>query len=78
MRLYAHLWRAVEGVGIEDGLDHDEALSHVFPVEFVAIVRALVGAVVEDLQKLRPPQVEHELQAGSEGGRKGGRAGGRE
>ena len=66
----AHLGRAVEGVGVEDGLDHDQTLGHVFPVQLVAVVRGLVRTVVEHLQELRPPQVEHELQGG--GGREGG------
>ena len=66
----AHLRRAVEGVGIEDGLDHDQTLRHIFLVQLVAVVRGLVRTVVEHLQERRPPQVEHELQGG--GGREGG------
>ena len=62
----AHLWRAIEGVCIEDGLDHDEALCHVLLVEFVAIVGGLIRTVVEHLQELRPAQVEHELEGGRE------------
>ena len=58
----ADLWRTVEGVGVEDGLDHDQALGHVLLVELVPVVGGLVGTVVEHLQELRPPQVEHELQ----------------
>ena len=65
----AHLWRAIEGVCIEDGLDHDEALCHILLVELVAIVGGLIRTVVEHLQELRPAQVKHELEGGREGGR---------
>ena len=64
-----NLWRAIEGVCIEDGLDHDQALCHVLLVELVAIVGGLIWTVVEHLQELRPAQVEHELEGGREGGR---------
>lgn len=59
-----HLWGAVEGVGVEDWLDHDEGLGQVLPVELVAVVGALVRTVVEYLQEGRPTQVEHKLQGG--------------
>ena len=56
-----YLRRSTEGVGVDYRLDHDQALGHVLPVELVAVVGTLVGTVVEHLEKLRPPQVEHEL-----------------
>lgn len=58
---HTHLWRPVEGVGVENRLDHNESLGQVLPVEVVPVVGALVRAVVEDLQERRTPQVEHEL-----------------
>lgn len=61
----SHLGRSVEGVGVEDGLDHDEGLSQVLSVEVMSVVGALVWAVVEHLQERRAPQVEHELRTGS-------------
>lgn len=57
-----HLWRPVEGVGVEDRLNHDEGLSQVLPVEVMSVVGALIRTVVEDLQERRTPQVEHELE----------------
>lgn len=56
-----HLRWAVEGISIQDWLDHDEGLSQVLPVELVAVVGALVRTVVKHLQEGRPTQVEHEL-----------------
>lgn len=52
----------MEGVRVEDGLDHDERLSEVLPDKVVPVVGRLVRAVVEHLQEGRPPQVEHELR----------------
>ena len=49
------LRRTLEAVAVEDGLDHDEALSEVLPVETPAVEGGLVWTVVEDLQELRPP-----------------------
>lgn len=46
-----HLRWAVEGVSVQDRLDHDEGLGQVLPVELVAIVGALVRAVVKHLQE---------------------------
>lgn len=61
----SHLRRSVEGVCVEDGLDHDEGLSQILSVEVMSVVGTLIGAVVEHLQERRAPQVEHELQTGS-------------
>jgi hypothetical protein len=52
--------RAVESVRRERGLDHRERVDAVLAVELLAVVRRLVRAVVEHLQELRPPKVEHE------------------
>lgn len=52
----------MEGVRVEDGLDHDQGLCQVLPHKVVPVIGRLVGAVVENLQEGRPPQVEHELQ----------------
>lgn len=60
--MYRYLRRAVEGVGVEHRLDHDERLRQVLPVEVVSVIRALVRTVVEHLQERRTPQVEHELK----------------
>lgn len=46
-----HLRWAVEGVSIQDRLDHDKGLGQVLPVELVAVVGALVRTVVEHLQE---------------------------
>lgn len=61
-QVYRYLRRAVEGVGVEHRLDHDERLRQVLPVEVVSVIRALVRTVVEHLQERRTPQVEHELK----------------
>ena len=45
--------RSVEGVGVEDGLDHDQGVGHILLVQTVAVERSLVRAVVEILQELR-------------------------
>ena len=58
----SHLWGTTEGVGVEDGLDHHQRLSHVFSVELVAVVRTLVWTVVENLEELRASKMEHELE----------------
>lgn len=58
----ADLWWSVEGVRVEDGLDHDEGLGEVLPDEVVPVIGRLIWAVVEHLQERRPPQVEHELR----------------
>ena len=57
----SYLWGPVEGVGIQDGLDHDEGLGEVLPGKVVPIIRRLVRAVVEDLEEWRPSKMEHEL-----------------
>ena len=57
-----HLRRSTEGVGVEDGLYHDQGLSDVFPVQLVPVVSAFVRAVVEHLEELRSTKVEHELE----------------
>lgn len=59
-----HLRRPVEGVGVEDRLDHDQGLGQVLAHKVVSVIRRLVRAVVEHLQEGRPPQVEHELVGG--------------
>lgn len=64
-RRRADLGGSVEGVGVENGLDHDERLGQVLPVEVVSVVGALVRTVVEHLQERRAPQVEHELWTGT-------------
>ena len=53
--------RPVEGVGVEDGLDHDQRLGLVLPHELVAVVGRLIRTVVEHLEEGRPSQVEHKL-----------------
>ena len=55
------LRRALEPVGHERGLDHDQRAVHVLAVEHVAVVGGLVGRVVEHLEELAAAQVEHEL-----------------
>lgn len=56
----------METVAVQDRLDHDEALTQVFPVEHVPVESGLVGAVVEYLQELRPTEVEHKLRVEGE------------
>lgn len=60
--MFPDLRRSVEGVGVEHGLDHDEGLGQVLPVEVVSVVGAFIRTVVKDLKKRGAPQVEHELQ----------------
>lgn len=45
------LWRAVERVRVEDGLDHDERLRQVLSHELMPIVGRLIGTVIEHLQE---------------------------
>ena len=40
---------SIKGVGIKDGLDHDEGLGEVLSHELVSVVGTLVWAVVEHL-----------------------------
>ena len=56
------LWGPVEGVGIQDGLNHDEGLGEILPGKVVPIILRLVRAVVEDLKEWRPSKMEHELR----------------
>lgn len=63
MDAQSHLWGSMEGVGIENGLDHDEGLGQVLPGKVVSVIGRLVGTVVEHLKKWRSSQVEHELHA---------------
>ena len=56
------LRRAVERVGEESGLDHDQRIRRVLLVQYISVVGRLVWARVEELQELRPPQVEDELR----------------
>lgn len=65
----ADLWWSIEGVWVEDGLDHDQGLREVLPDEVVPVIGRLVWAVVEHLQEGRPPQVEHELRVEDRGRR---------
>lgn len=65
----ADLWWSIEGVWVEDGLDHDQGLREVLPDEVVPVIGRLVRAVVEHLQEGRPPQVEHELRVEDRGER---------
>lgn len=58
----ADLWWAMKGVGVKDGLHHDERLCQVLPDKVVPVIRRLIWTVVEHLQEGRPPQVEHKLQ----------------
>lgn len=62
-RAHAYLRRPMEGVGVENGLDHDEGLHQVLPGKVVSVIGRLVRAVVKHLQERRPSKVEHELQA---------------
>ena len=43
------LGRAVEGVGVQDGLDHHQAVRQVLPQQAGAVEGGLVRGVVEDL-----------------------------
>ena len=52
----------MEGVGIEDGLDHDERIGDIFIVQPMPIEGCLVWTVVEILEELRTTQMEHELK----------------
>ena len=56
------LWGPVEGVGIQDGLNHDEGLGEILPGKVVPIILRLLRAVVEDLKEWRPSKMEHELR----------------
>lgn len=60
--VWVYLRRAVEGVGVQHRLDHDQGLGQVLSVEVVSVVGTLVRTVVKHLQEGRSPQVEHELQ----------------
>lgn len=53
---------AIEGVGVQDRLDHDEGLGQVLPVEMVSVIGTLIRTVVEHLQERGAPQMEHELE----------------
>lgn len=43
---------SIEGVCVQDGLDHDQRLGHILTVQHVPVVRGLIGAIVEYLQQL--------------------------
>ena len=56
------LWGPVEGVGIQDGLNHDEGLGEILPGKVLPLILRLVRAVVEDLKEWRSSKMEHELR----------------
>lgn len=60
-RVSNHLWRAVERVGVEDGLYHYERLRQILTHEMMPVVGRLIRTVIEHLQEWGSPQVEHEL-----------------
>lgn len=41
----------MEGVRVENGLDHDQGLGQVLSDKVVSVVGRLIGAVVKDLQE---------------------------
>ena len=56
------LWGPVEGVGIQDGLNHDEGLGEILPGKVLPLILRLVRAVIEDLKEWRSSKMEHELR----------------
>lgn len=52
---------SVEGVSIQNGLNHDETLGQILTIQTSSIERRLIRRIVEHLQELRTTQVEHEL-----------------
>jgi len=46
------LRRAIEGIREERGLDHDQQVLRILPVENLSVVSRLVGAGVEQLEEL--------------------------
>mmetsp|Transcript_8197 Transcript_8197/g.30795 ORF Transcript_8197/g.30795 Transcript_8197/m.30795 type:complete len:211 (+) Transcript_8197:1119-1751(+) len=60
------LRRSIEAVADQAWLDHHQAVHHVLLDQDRLVVGGLVGATVEQLQELRPPQVEHELREDAE------------
>mmetsp|Transcript_36851 Transcript_36851/g.85109 ORF Transcript_36851/g.85109 Transcript_36851/m.85109 type:complete len:626 (+) Transcript_36851:273-2150(+) len=58
--------RALERVGQERRLDHDERVRRVLAHQHAAVVGGLVGRGVEELKELRTPQVEHKLRVHGE------------
>lgn len=57
---------SIEGVGVEDRLDHDQGLSQILFRQAMPIVGSFIGTVVEDLQKLRSSEMEHKLRVEGE------------
>lgn len=47
----ADLWWSVEGVRVEDWLDHDQGLGQVLSHKVVPVVGGLIWTVVEHLQE---------------------------
>lgn len=60
-RVSNHLWRAVERVGVEDGLYHYERLCQILTHKMMPVVGRLIRTVIEHLQEWGSSQVEHEL-----------------
>ena len=56
----------IERVRYQRRLDHDQRIVHVRLVQNVPVERRLVRAVVEHLEELTPPQVEHKLGVDTE------------
>lgn len=55
----------VKGIRVERRLNHNERIAHIFAEQAVSVERRLVGRVVEDLEELRTPEMEHELRVES-------------
>lgn len=51
----------LQGVRIQCGLDHDKGIPRVFVVENMPVEGRLVRRVVEHLQELASPEMEHKL-----------------
>ena len=51
----------VKSVGIECRLYHNQRVANVFMVKNMSVKRSFVRRVVENLEKLAPPEMKHEL-----------------
>lgn len=58
--------RPIEAVTIQNRLYHNQWLCEILPHQHVPVVRRFVRRVIEDLQKLRPTQMIHELRVQAE------------
>mmetsp|Transcript_14434 Transcript_14434/g.21648 ORF Transcript_14434/g.21648 Transcript_14434/m.21648 type:complete len:303 (+) Transcript_14434:378-1286(+) len=70
----SRLRRSIKRVRKKSRLNHDQTIGRILTIQNVAIVRCFIRTGIEELQKLRSTEVEHELWKETELGRQSERS----